>query len=605
MRSTEEKLREHIKSLEPSSAEMRENFLKRTVLSLSGLRFICGTDENDLSHSAPQEAMEFVLATIYVHGKLLQSYTEKPVVWLGMDSRPTGRLFFYLAARLFAAMGIEVKATGFAPIPEIMAATHQSGGDGFCYFTASHNPAGHNGLKLGLGDGAVLKKELALPLIQNAKDTYTDTDKLRFIRELVAQSPLDAEGLEENVAKHKAVSLEYYEKFSLKTLAPTEPESFLPGLEQKIKPLNASVLFDMNGSSRLSSVDQEMVKKAGLGIKVIGDTMGAFSHAIVPEGASLDEARALMQTELDEGNRILAAMVPDCDGDRGNLILPLKGKATALKAQETFALCVLAEVCAHRARGETAPLAVAVNGPTSMRLDTLLKPFDVKVARAEVGEANVLAMAAQLRGEGYIVPISGEGSNGGNIMTPGTVRDPLMTLFALLRFLYLEIPGQGMSGAEYFLKSVGKEERAAQSTILERVIDAFPTWQSTDAFDDDALMPVPAIEHEVLKTNYETAFVNHWNQNSELWHSWGVSRYEFMSYEGVQNIPGPGGRPAPGKGGLAVLLYNQNDEGLGYVWMRGSGTEPVFRVLVDWCGAQEAYPQLLQFHRTLIAECAQ
>ena len=139
MKDTENYLREEgfFDSDTPSSPEAREAVLNRSILSVSGLRFICSDDENDLADRAAPEVQEFALSAVYAQGKLVLKNNPKPVLWLGMDTRPTGRLFCYLAARLLQGMGIELRCTGHSPIPELMAATHQSGADGFCYFTAS------------------------------------------------------------------------------------------------------------------------------------------------------------------------------------------------------------------------------------------------------------------------------------------------------------------------------------------------------------------------------------------------------------------------------------------------------------------------------------
>jgi len=43
-----------------------------------------------------------------------------------------------------------------------------------------------------------------------------------------------------------------------------------------------------------------------------------------------------------------------------------------------------------------------------------------------------------------------------------------------------------------------------------------------------------------------------------------------------------------GKGGLKVLLKDIHGKHVGYLWMRGSATEPVFRIMADAKGSKEA-----------------
>ena len=69
--------------------EARRRLLERCVLSASGLRFVCGDDEQSLSTQAPREAVEFVLCAAELHAKLMRA-AGGHTVWLGMDTRPTG-----------------------------------------------------------------------------------------------------------------------------------------------------------------------------------------------------------------------------------------------------------------------------------------------------------------------------------------------------------------------------------------------------------------------------------------------------------------------------------------------------------------------------------
>jgi phosphoglucomutase len=588
----------HLSSLVCPSLEARERFLKRCVLSASGLRFIHSGDEEDASTWVCDEAIWFVACAIHEFGSLLSSKGAERV-WLGHDARPTGPLFMTMGSLMLPAMGMKTRSMGLGPIPEIMAATHQSGSHGFCYFTASHNPKGHNGLKLGLADGAVLAKAEVVPFIEALKSSYLGQPSEAFMATLKAcaqQSPTDQQTLGNDKAEAKA----HYSKFALNTVLPNQGDEFLGKVKDSWRGEKPLFLLDMNGSSRLTSVDVEFIKLAGCDVEVMGAEPGVFHHAIIPEGASLEPLRKLMQLRIDEGRRVLGGMVPDCDGDRGNLILVVDGHAKALKAQETFALCAVAEFSTRRALGENGQMALAANGPSSLRLDQLLKPYNVDVHRAEVGEANVLACASQLREKGYDVPMSGEGSNGGNILSPSTVRDPLMTLLSLLKFMALPIKeGSAITAAETLLGTLAPKDPTQR---LEAVLNTFPFWTSTDAFEGEALMPVPQIEHDDLKCSYEALLQKHFVENKGFWSGMGILSLAFVSNEGTTNIPGPGGRPQPAKGGLQIFLLGESDERLGFLWMRGSGTEPVFRVMVDWKGSTEDYNKLLSSHRQWITE---
>jgi phosphoglucomutase len=145
-------------------------------------------------------------------------------------------------------------------------------------------------------------------------------------------------------------------------------------------------------------------------------------------------------------------------------------------------------------------------------------------------------------------------------------------------------------------------ESNSNATPWELGFQLLPAWHTTDAFEGDALMPVPKIEHEQLKQNYEQKLAQHFETQPEFWASKNVSKLEFYSNEGTANISGPGGRPPHSKGGLQVFLVDEKGKKLGFLWMRGSGTEPVFRVVVDWSGSREGYLELFQLHRALIQQ---
>ena len=108
-----------------------------------------------------------------------------------------------------------------------------------------------------------------------------------------------------------------------------------------------------------------------------------------------------------EGKReAVLGYMPDCDGDRGNIVYwnEKQKKALLLKAQEVFALSVLAELAyadkLYAAKDGYKP-AVAVNCCTSMRVDDIAKAFGAKVFHGEVGEANVVNTARSAREKGF------------------------------------------------------------------------------------------------------------------------------------------------------------------------------------------------------------
>ncbi len=116
-------------------------------------------------------------------------------------------------------------------------------------------------------------------------------------------------------------------------------------------------------------------------------------------------------------------------------------------------------------------LAIAINGPTSLIIESIATRLGAVVARAEVGEANVVQLADQLRDKGYTVRLLGEGSNGGNITHPSKVRDPLNTLVSLIKLLtsetlFAEVTNQMFSWHPYRWKTRWHRAETAITGLL-------------------------------------------------------------------------------------------------------------------------------------------
>jgi phosphomannomutase len=66
---------------------------------------------------------------------------------------------------------------------------------------------------------------------------------------------------------------------------------------------------------------------------------------------------------------------------------------------------------------------------------------------------------------------------------------------------------------------------------------------------------------------------------------------------------GPSKRSGDERGGLKILLQDKERKNRAFLWMRGSGTEPVFRLLVDVEGERpELFDYLLNWQRSMIEE---
>jgi phosphomannomutase len=93
--------------------------------------------------------------------------------------------------------------------------------------------------------------------------------------------------------------------------------------------------------------------------------------------------------------------------------------------------------------------------------------------------------------------------------------------------------------------------------------------------------------------------------HSRLARDYGIVSWREINYEGTGEVAGfgPGFRTGSERGGLKIIFSDQAGRDTDFIWMRGSGTEPVFRVLADSVGKDPARERtLLEWHRQMIRE---
>ena len=625
------------------------------ILSASGWRKVLAEDGDEESKTRLISTVDGILLAVAarVFGEALRSRIgrEECTVAVGLDTRPTGPVIGDIMIRELLGMGIFIRYLFITPAPEIMAYTKQEESvDGFLYVSASHNPLGHNGIKFGFSQGTVAGGTVSAQAIETftayAADSGVLEEVLKTAKEADCTTLQDVFG---SVSFWKRQAIESYTSFTETvvsgTAAPREKKNFFNSLQSAVTRKPLGVIAELNGSSRALSLDESFLLKNGIKVKTINSIPGEIAHPIVPEGDSLVPCMEALKDKWAADGDYLFGYVPDNDGDRGNIVYmdTDSGEAHKLEAQEVFALACLSELAfleyldrekpgggvvdsAHS--GTPEKNAVAVNGPTSMRIDEIAGCFGAEVFRAEVGEANVVDLATRLRSEGYRVRILGEGSNGGNITHPSTVRDPINTLFSLIKLLRLS-PGtsdetlfqiwsrkkQEREEGNKVGNKVGNEEEnntkgpcrispAPAFPSLKEAISSLPSYATTNAFEPEAKLRINTTDHALLKKRWEEIFLRQWEEKREyLNNRFGFFSWEEINYEGSDEKHGFGSdyRSGREKGGLKILFKNRKGLPVGFIWMRGSGTEPVFRILADYRGGdREKEGELLKWQREMV-----
>lgn len=615
-----------------------ENTLQKLILSASGWRtiFVASGNEED-PDTAITDAHHLVTATaalIFSDYIKSQSGNTKPVIVLGQDSRPTGTTIADTMIRVLMACGCEVRYAFIISAPEIMAYCRQGGlleasqpghMDGFVYISASHNPIGHNGIKFGLNDGGVLPASEAKILIDAFQETIHKKNHVELIQNLLAS--VSAQRVSRVYQNTRQVKREAYSAYLLFTHQVITGSSLLKEqnriysyIEETTKQKGLGILIDFNGSARTTSIDRNFLESLGCAVETMNDKPRQIVHRIVPEGESLEPCRQALETLHQKNPSFVAGYVPDCDGDRGNLVIWDESihAGRSLEAQEVFALACVAELAHMVFTGELRydkkgnaidKVAVAINDPTSMRIDRIAHAFDVSVFRAEVGEANVVSLARRLREQGYKVRILGEGAAGGNITHPSSVRDPIDTLGAILKLLTIRSHQDTMGLFELWCELSSQAEAYRDDFTLSTIINTLPSFVTTSAYAPEAVLKINTPDHGLLKERFQTIFQREWNlRKKELATLYGIVEWEALTYNGLEERRNIQHFRESGKGGLKILFRNQQNLDVAYIWMRPSGTEPVFRIMADVAGKDNRIERdLLAWLRRMVeeADCIQ
>lgn len=592
---------------------IREKTISSTILSLSGWRKIFSSDgkANSMNSDISKIDLEFLLAAADV---LCEYFIEQnySTILLGQDSRPTGETIKKILYKVIPKNRITCDWSEPTALPEVMAYCEQaSKKTGLIYITASHNPSGYNGLKIGDFHGKVMEEKVITMLIEKLKKLYLNDEEMLIL--VKKYNSINTSLLDDNLIFPPPVDCKSaYYQFTERVIAGEQANNvkdmrsaLLLSLKQCISSYRPIIIYDFNGSARIGSIDLGIIEDFGVVPKIMGERIGEFNHGIVPEGNNLN----CLKSELlkFQSEKSIFGLAVDCDGDRGNLVLWDKNDDVFVPdAQSTFLLSVISQLAflslfypQHLMKA-----AVVGNGPTSQRIAKICKSFEVEFFQAEVGEANILALAENLKSHGYSIPILGEGSNGGNITPPSNVRDPLNTVFAVLKMLFLKSEKSSKSLLDVVRdkfkvgeKIIGNDPRYA----LYEIVTCGSVHHTTPSFSSEGIIQVQSCKVGNLKEEYEKLFVSNFNPSNPTFKRLGVRDYQIVNYEGIHSRVGQGNRTGAEDGGFKIRLMNKKDE-VAFMWFRNSKTEPVFRVVVDVKGKIKDHDELLVWHKKLISK---
>jgi len=578
--------------------ELQENVEKRLkfgTASASGIRQIFdnahgdeATDCVDGIGTEITDAAKVHVATIadrFV--ELLKKQTEgsQPSVLVAIDSRHTGPAIADVVIRILAFHGVSVRYTFITPITEVAVYSREVS-DGFVYISSSHNPRGYNGLKLGLNDGRLLPRHLAISFIEDYQARLKDPENtVDIIRKTNATDPVTVGTIYDNISNYRKESREVYATFSDQIITGLkDPEQIgkrKESLKKEIQRRDIWIGIDPNGGARQ---DKEYMESWGFHVLAINQRPRLdMVHELAPIPSACEQAREALIKAQQEGKNIIAFLVFDTDGDRKNLVISDgEGGASIPGVQMIFVLDVLCSLLDARIQNpESHKLGVVVNGPTSSVMEQLAGCIDFAVKRVEVGEANVGTGGEILHEQGVHVPIMGEGSNGSVFNLELMVREPLHTVRTLVNFITRPELTKALLSAlhqEDQYDDWHSPERV--DGLLMNIIESLPPSITTDFFTDEGIRRGgTGVARDSFKSDLDVYFESQiWPEIAEeLRKSFhGEPTAEFVNYEGENELRGKGNRDT-GTGGYKVEFYIKTQENerkhIGWLWFRASGTE--------------------------------
>lgn len=306
-------------------AKMEDAFYRDLAFGTGGLRGVIGAGTNRMNIYTVAKASQGL-------ANYLNQTAENPSVAIGYDSRIKSRLFARVAARVFAANGVQVHIwPQLLPVPTVSYATRYLGTSAGVMVTASHNPSKYNGYKVYGADGCQITTEAAAEILGEIEklDIFADVKQADF---------------EESLAEGKISYI---------------PDEVLTAFVEEVK--KQSVLFGETVNKDVAIVYSPL---NGTGLEPVTRTLREMGYGNItvvkeqeqPDGnfptcpypnPEIKEAMALGMEYAKKCNAdLLLATDPDCDRV-GIAVKDKNGDYQLLSGNET-GLLLLDYICAQR-----------------------------------------------------------------------------------------------------------------------------------------------------------------------------------------------------------------------------------------------------------------
>ncbi|MBW2995849.1 hypothetical protein KY332_00955 [Candidatus Woesearchaeota archaeon] len=330
------------------------------------------------------------------YANFLKKSNPKPLIILGMDTRPSSPIIKEDMKKVFLQQGIDVYDVGFNTTPAIQHGVRHYKADGGVVISASHNEPIWNGWKFLRKTGSVLKPEEIEEVIQNSKSPKSDKKEIR------------------GKAEERGSELrQSYIDFVLNHIG---EKGIIAIQNAKFK-----VVVDPNGGTA-STVIKPILERLNVEITGKNMSLGVFNRLIEPNEKSL----AYLAYYVEDLNADIGAGW-DCDGDRVELVIPNDSKFSRERGRMLSGNYILALIVEEVLSEHNQPSVVVINDATSDLIKEIARKYNSKTLEVEVGEINVVDKMDETES-----PVGGEGSSSGGIVPPSKCRDGVLSLVQIL-----------------------------------------------------------------------------------------------------------------------------------------------------------------------------
>jgi phosphoglucomutase len=152
------------------------------------------------------------------------------------------------------------------------------------------------------------------------------------------------------------------------------------------------------------------------------------------------------------------------------------------------------------------------------------------------------------------------------------------------------------------MRHSGRALREPSDFGIDDILASLPAFATTSVFEPRAALRVASVDQAALKARYATLFAREWEvRKAELKRRFGIESWDAFATNGQAETRVGGDFAASGRGGLRIALSDAAQRPRAFLWMRGSGTESVFRVMADIEGGDAADEEyLLAWHVSLV-----